>query len=121
MPSKGAKQYEMQAKHRARNFELMIQYLLAHPCVDCGINDPVVLEFDHLPEFAKRFEIARAITASTRSWATIAAEMAKCEVVCANCHRRRTAKRARTRKYLISEALSEPRSMGPDMLNDDPQ
>ena len=119
MPSKGAKLYEMQAQHRARNFELMIQYLLTHPCVDCG--DPVVLEFDHLPEFTKGFEIARAITASTRSWATIAAEIAKCEVVCANCHRRRTAKRARTRKYLISQALTTPPADGPDMLSSDPQ
>ena len=121
MPSKGAKLYEMQAQHRVRNFELMIQYLLAHPCVDCGIGDPVVLEFDHLPEFTKSFEIARAIPASTRSWSTIAEEIAKCEVVCANCHRRRTAMRARTRKYLISQALADPRSSSPDMLSSDPQ
>ncbi|MGN7859566.1 hypothetical protein ACTJI8_03200 [Microbacterium sp. 22303] len=121
MPSKGAKLYEMQAQHRARNFERMIEYLLVHPCVDCGIADPVVLEFDHLPEFTKRFEIARAITASTRSWAAIAEEISKCEVVCANCHRRRTARRAGTRKHLISLALIRSERGGPDMLNSDPQ
>lgn len=112
MPSTGAKLREMQARHRQRNFVRMIEYLRGHPCRDCGESDPVVLDFDHLPGFAKRFEIARAVGASTRSWASILAEIEKCEVVCANCHRRRTARRAGHRKHLLSRG----ERVGPDTV-----
>lgn len=102
MPSTGERLKAMQAWHRHQNFSRMIEFLRTHPCTDCGEGDPVVLDFDHLPGQPKRFEIARAINASTRSWATISAEIEKCEVVCANCHRRRTARRAGHRKYLLT-------------------
>ena len=69
---------------------LIIDYLRRHPCVDCGIDDVVVLEFDHLRD--KRFHISEGIRGN-RSLGALLDEMAKCEVVCANCHRRRTAVR----------------------------
>lgn len=65
------------------------QYFKAHPCVDCGQQDPVVLEFDHLHD--KSFSIGAALTC--RNWQSILNEIQKCEVVCANCRRRRTARR----------------------------
>lgn len=83
----------------------MIAHLQAHPCVDCGEGDPVVLDFDHLPGVEKRFEIARAVNSSTRAWPAILREIGKCEVVCANCHRRRTAARAGHRRHLLSQGL----------------
>jgi hypothetical protein len=67
----------------------LLEFFVAHPCVDCGERDPVVLEFDHLRD--KEFDIGREL--SRRSWHSILEEMAKCDVVCANCHRRRTARR----------------------------
>lgn len=91
----------VQARHRARNFAKVIEYLEAHPCVECGITNPIVLDFDHLPGTDKKFEVSRAVQASTRSWALIESEIAKCEVVCANCHRIRTAERANHRKHQI--------------------
>jgi len=67
----------------------LLEYFKRHPCVDCGESDPVVLEFDHLRD--KAFAIGQAL--SRRGWRSILAEIEKCEVVCANCHRRRTAMR----------------------------
>jgi hypothetical protein len=69
--------------------ELLIAYLRKHPCADCGESDPVVLEFDHLRD--KKFSISKIWR--DHQWQTVLDEMAKCEVVCANCHRRRTARR----------------------------
>ena len=69
--------------------EFVVAYLREHPCVDCGEEDPVVLEFDHLRD--KKFPISKGLT--DRNWQDVLDEIAKCEVVCANCHRRRTAKR----------------------------
>jgi hypothetical protein len=67
----------------------LIEYFKSHPCVECGETDPVVLEFDHLRD--KLFNVGQAL--ARRRWEAILAEIEKCEVVCANCHRRRTAKR----------------------------
>jgi hypothetical protein len=67
----------------------LIEFFKTHPCVDCGETDPVVLEFDHLRD--KSFAIGPAL--SRNSWQSILDETKKCEVVCANCHRRRTAQR----------------------------
>ena len=67
----------------------LIEFFKTHPCLDCGEADPVVLEFDHLGD--KAFNISSGLHA--RSWEAVLAEMKKCEIVCANCHRRRTARR----------------------------
>jgi hypothetical protein len=56
-------------------------------CVDCGINNHIILDFDHLHD--KKYNISRMIHDGF-SWAAIKKEIAKCEVVCANCHRIRT-------------------------------
>lgn len=93
---------ELQERHRRSNFDRMMAYLAEHPCVDCGEQDPVVLDFDHLPGTLKRWDIGRAVSGSTRSWAAIEEEIAKCEIVCANCHRRRTASRAGQRKHVLA-------------------
>lgn len=82
--------YANQAKYREENFKKLWKILSISSCSDCGIFDPRVLEFDHLPEFEKKFDIARAVSGSTRSWNSILNEINKCEIVCANCHRIRT-------------------------------
>jgi hypothetical protein len=73
----------------ARNRQFIVDYLRAHPCVDCGEADIVVLEFDHLRD--KVASISQMIR--NNELARIIEEIAKCDVVCANCHRRRTAQR----------------------------
>lgn len=61
-------------------------------CVDCGYNDHAeALDFDHLPGTEKLHTVSQMKV--RRRWETIVAEIAKCEVVCANCHRVRTAAR----------------------------
>lgn len=74
------------------------EYLLSHPCVDCGEPDPVVLEFDHV-RGDKKANVKRML-AGTYSLDSVFTEIAKCEVRCANCHRRITAKRAGHYAYL---------------------
>ena len=65
------------------------EYLAAQACVDCGERDPLVLDFDHIEPENKRNEIYW-LAHGTYAWSTIVDEVAKCDVRCANCHRRRT-------------------------------
>ncbi|RKZ88313.1 MAG: hypothetical protein DRQ39_02750 [Gammaproteobacteria bacterium] len=69
--------------------EYVWNWLKDHSCIDCGEDDIVVLEFDHQQD--KELSISRAI-ATGWSIPRIQKEIAKCEVRCANCHRRKTAK-----------------------------
>jgi hypothetical protein len=59
-------------------------------CVDCGEQDPVVLDFDHIA--AKRDKVTRLAWFGC-SLETIDDEIKRCEIRCANCHRRMTASR----------------------------
>lgn len=67
--------------------EFLRQYLREHPCVDCGEDDIIVLDFEHQGD--KMFNISEAPSLGV-GWKTLKAEIAKCEVRCANCHRRKT-------------------------------
>jgi len=69
--------------------DIVIDYLKTHPCVDCFETDIVVLEFDHL--FDKKYNIANLLTDNCPT-DRLLLEIAKCEVRCANCHKRKTAK-----------------------------
>ena len=61
----------------------------ARPCADCkGRFDPVCMDFDH--HDGKKFDIG---SMNTHAEETLLAEIAKCDVVCANCHRLRTQRR----------------------------
>jgi hypothetical protein len=65
-------------------------YFAEHPCVDCGERDIRCLEFDHRDRSTKTANIAGLLRAVV-SWDVIRQEIEKCDVRCANCHRRKTA------------------------------
>jgi HNH endonuclease len=75
------------------------EYLKSHPCVACGENDPIVLEFDHIDSTSKKMEIYKMISYGY-TWDNILKEIEKCQVLCANCHKRKTAKEFDYHKYL---------------------
>ena len=61
------------------------------PCWDCGVSYPAyVMDFDHRDSSQKRFNIGRDALSGRCSEEALRAEIEKCEVVCANCHRMRT-------------------------------
>jgi hypothetical protein len=59
-------------------------------CVECGEKDFRCLEFDHRNRETKQFAISKALS-ECYSIQRIQEELLKCDVVCANCHKKRTA------------------------------
>lgn len=64
------------------------EYLRTHPCESCGEPDPRVLDFNHLND--KKTEISKGVRYFSPE--ALQMEMAKCNVLCANCHRVHTLK-----------------------------
>ena len=88
--------YLIKSQKRNQYLRLMVNtylrdYLIKHPCVDCGEKDVAVLEFDHIGEVPK-FKAVSTMVRFQYPLEKIKGEIDKCEVRCANCHRRKTAK-----------------------------
>lgn len=82
---------EVLAASRARykeNLEYVSNIKSTTPCADCKkIYDPICMDFDHLDPSIKLNKISELIKGHLKN---VIDEMAKCEIVCSNCHRIRT-------------------------------
>lgn len=81
-----AKEFKKQNKLKVEEF--ILSYLKENPCVDCGENDIRCLEFDHVR--GDKSKNISAMKSNNYSVEFIKSEIEKCDVRCANCHRRRT-------------------------------
>lgn len=90
----------------------VMQYKLDRGCADCGYSaHPAALDFDHRPGTTKVRDIK---SGRQLGWQALMDEIAKCDVVCANCHRIRTVnrnRRSRLRRRIVWKEV---------MLNDAP-
>lgn len=77
---------------RQKRVDLVMDIKRKAFCADCGVSGqdhPEIMDFDHLGD--KKYSVSHA--ARTRSAKVLQEEMAKCEIVCSNCHRIRTYER----------------------------
>jgi len=90
-------------RNKRRVTEFIEQYKRARSCVDCGFSGrefPYVLDFDHIDSsVVKKFNVG-SWSHSVLSIEAIKREIEKCELVCANCHRKRTFSEKRRLKSL---------------------
>jgi hypothetical protein len=82
--------------HNAKNKKIIFDknqfiknYLLEHPCVDCGELDIEILDFDHKDRSEKEYSVS-VMSSKMKAQKIIEAEIAKCDVRCGNCHRHKT-------------------------------
>ena len=72
-------------KRRERNRDEVREFKVQNGCTDCGYNlHHAALEFDHTDD--KHANVANLLSDTKRLWE----EIAKCDVVCSNCHSIRT-------------------------------
>lgn len=80
---------EAQRESRQKRKNVVIEIKESTPCADCGNYYPhYVMDFDHRDPSIKTMNVSRMV--SLRGVETILEEIAKCDLVCANCHRERT-------------------------------
>ena len=81
------------ATSKARKDRLLaeVRALKTGPCTDCGqCFPPVCMDFDHLED---KIEGVASMVSRGFAREALLAEIAKCDLVCSNCHRIRTATR----------------------------
>lgn len=93
-----ARQVEAVNRNRKKRLEMKRAYLRVHPCERCGEDDWRCLDLHHLDPAAKHRALVKNHPANGRknhngSWRLVPlrdmdSEFAKCEVLCANCHRK---------------------------------
>ncbi len=62
---------------------------LGGKCIDCGVDNLEILEFDHIDQELKRKCISRLIS-NVEPIGKIKEEIDKCKILCGNCHRKYT-------------------------------
>lgn len=75
----------------------LFDYLSQNPCVDCNESDPMRLQLDHRED--KKFDVGKSFIGKSKTLADVQAEVAKCDVRCANCHQVKTHGEQNTWKY----------------------
>ena len=74
---------------RKQQVKWVTRLKIGKPCMDCQhMFPPCCMDFDHRPGVEKCFSVAEGAQRASR--ASILAEIEKCDLVCANCHRIRT-------------------------------
>lgn len=84
-----------QTAHKAKRRKFIDDYKAARGCISCDETDPICLDLDHRPDEKKVMHVA-AMVSTGQSFEKLIAELLKCDVRCANCHRKIT--RARTQE-----------------------
>lgn len=93
--------YKSRMSKRNREFRIkLFEYLLSHPCVDCGESHPLKLEFDHIVKKEKN-----VTGMSSEPWSNALKEISRCEVRCGSCHLMVTQIRANTVKAQLAKSL----------------
>ena len=84
------------AKQKAHLYKYIREYKERYPCADCKVAYPYyVMDFDHV-RGKKHANVMELVP--TLSKKKIDEEIAKCEIVCSNCHRIRTHMRKMAKK-----------------------
>lgn len=83
------------------------KYKSSRSCMDCsGKFPPVAMDFDHREGEVKSRTISRMVVGDSANFEKIMQEIAKCDLVCANCHRVRTHGRIQKQKAAIANVVT---------------
>jgi hypothetical protein len=92
------------ARGRRKEKAAFVRAMKSIPCADCGGTfDPVCMDFDHRDSSTKIAPVAHMVHFG---FDALRAEIAKCDVVCSNCHRLRTFRRRKHGELIAAKMAS---------------
>ncbi len=115
-------------RHRTKKKAAWVAFKKTLSCTKCGENHPATLDFHHVIKDPSNKKINKLI--SQNAWAVIPAELAKCVVLCANCHRihhhdelmgERKARKKKKKKMLAQDTHTHYHTHKPDKGADNGQ
>jgi hypothetical protein len=77
-------------KQRAYNKHKLYEIIMSNFCQHCGLEDPdhpEIYDFDHQHD---KIECVSNMLSQSRNWDKVWEEIKKCQILCANCHRKKT-------------------------------
>ena len=88
----GAKEIKTERNRLAKEKvkQAYYEYMKDKKCMLCEENHIACLDFDHRDQTTKSHNVSSMLT-DRRSWSSVLKEINKCDILCANCHRKRTA------------------------------
>ena len=83
------------------NKKLWVSEYKSRPCADCDVEYPYyVMDLDHRDPKQKTDSVP-ILLRNGAGWSVLKAEVAKCDVVCANCHRQRSQMRLAAQSGIV--------------------
>lgn len=79
--------YQQKKRAKLQEVRKKLQALLEAKCIDCGITDYRLLDFDHIDPMTKTMNISQKLHLP---WEQLVEEVMKCQLRCPNCHRLKT-------------------------------
>ena len=117
--SSGTSQGLAQRRRRWTWHAQVLDELRQVACADCGGRfPPCAMDFDHREDREKRIGVTRMV--GRAGIKRILAEAAKCDIVCANCHRARTFRRRSSASRAGVAQLVERRPSKPNVAGSNP-
>ena len=80
---------EMRSLQNQKTYEFKLKMIWAihdGKCGECGFEHPAALQFHHRDPSQKLFQLQAIPRTRSHPWSEILAEIAKCDLLCANCH-----------------------------------
>lgn len=115
-PEQRARHSQWQSRKAKRRREWIDSLKQGRPCLDCGKQfPPYVMDFDHRPGTNKAHAVMSCISMlATRARPEVVLdEIAKCDLVCSNCHRERTQQRSPGRMTRKTQQIIRERKAVP--------
>lgn len=82
-----SKEAARRVRARKNEVKIKLQGLLGGACADCGITNPLLLDFDHINPLTKSMMISQSLHLPFK---LLKKEIKKCQLLCPNCHRIKT-------------------------------
>ena len=98
-PDQKARYQKNNRDRRTKMRNYMLSHLSKSVCAKCGESDIRVLEYNHIR--GKKSKGISCIINDSNSIEELQREMDKCEVICANCHRKYTYAQSNSARHII--------------------